>query len=117
MPRDKTILVTGTLGGIGAASAKAVAGIGADVMLNRFGFAEMIAEQVAETEALGMRCAHFDTDPHDKVAIAEMIAAIPGGPDILVNNAVVRIFGATEAFDPAHWNEALAVSGAWMMSR
>ncbi len=33
-----------------------------------------------------------------------------GALDILVNNAVVRFFGAVENFAPEHWDEALAVN-------
>jgi 3-hydroxybutyrate dehydrogenase len=40
----------------------------------------------------------------------EATRATHGGPDILVNNAVVRYFGAVENFDPAQWEEALAVN-------
>ena len=31
-------------------------------------------------------------------------------PDVVVNNAVVRYFGAVENFVPEHWDEALAVN-------
>jgi 3-hydroxybutyrate dehydrogenase len=33
-----------------------------------------------------------------------------GGLNVLVNNAVVRYFGAVENFAPDHWDEALAVN-------
>ena len=37
-------------------------------------------------------------------------------PDIVVNNAVVRYFGAVEKFAPDHWDEALAVEVARTLS-
>ena len=110
MLKGKTALVTGSLGGIGFATARALAEMGATVFLSGLASAETIAARVAEIEALGVACVHLDADLRRPDQIADMIAAIPGGPDILVNNAVVRFFGATEDFDPAHWDEALAVN-------
>ena len=113
MLKGKTALITGSLGGLGLATAKALAGMGCDVMLNGFASAGTIAARVADIEALGVRCAHHNADLRKPAEIADLVNATTttfGGPDILVNNAVVRYFGATEDFNPEHWDEALAVN-------
>ena len=42
--------------------------------------------------------------------LIQRTAAELGGPDILVNNAVIRYFHSIEDFDPANWEHALAVN-------
>lgn len=113
MLKGKSALITGSLGGIGFATARALATMGCDIMLNGFGPADTIANRIAEIEALGVRAAHHNADLRQPAAIAEMVAATTaahGAPDILVNNAVVRFFGAVEDFAPEQWDEALAVN-------
>lgn len=113
MLQGKSALITGSLGGIGFATAKALAALGCDIMLNGFGPEETIAARIAELQTLGVRAAHHNADLRDPAQIAALIEATAhthGGPGILVNNAVVRYFGAVENFAPEHWDEALAVN-------
>ena len=113
MLQDRSALITGSVGGIGFAPAKALAGLGCHVMLNGFAPPEVIAARVAELEALGVRAAHHPADLRDPAQIAALVEATAttfGGPDILVNNAVVRSFAPIEEFDPAAWDDALAVN-------
>ena len=74
MLKGKTALITGSLGGIGFATAQALAGLGASVYLSGLGSADTIAARVAELEALGVDCAHLDADLRRPDQIADMIA-------------------------------------------
>jgi 3-hydroxybutyrate dehydrogenase len=113
MLNGKSALVTGSLGGIEFAAAKALAAHGCDVMLNGFADADNVAARIAEVRALGVRAGHRNADLRDPAQIAALVEAATqthGSPDIVVNNAVVRYFGAVENFVPEHWDEAIAVN-------
>jgi 3-hydroxybutyrate dehydrogenase len=113
MLANKSALITGSLGGIGFATAKALAGLGCDITLNGFASAEIIEARLAELHELGVRVRYDCADLRQPAQIAHLIETTQrehGGPDILVNNAVVRHFGAVEDFAPDHWDEALAVN-------
>lgn len=77
-------------------------------MLNGFAPEDTIAARVADIEAMGVKASYHGADLRHPDEIAEMVAA--ASPDIVVNNAVVRYFGAVENFAPEHWDEALAVN-------
>ncbi|HEY4040645.1 MAG TPA: SDR family NAD(P)-dependent oxidoreductase [Rhodopila sp.] len=113
MLANRSALVTGSLGGIGFATAKALAALGCNVTLNGFAAAEVIAARLAELRDLGVRARYHPADLRDPAQIADLIASTQdahAGLDILVNNAVVRYFGAVENFAPEQWDEALAVN-------
>lgn len=113
MLHGKSALITGSLGGIGFATAKALAQQGCNVMLNGFAPDATIRARVAELEALGVRAGYHGADLRQPTQIAELVQATTetfGALDILVNNAVMRFFGAIEDFAPEHWDEALAVN-------
>jgi 3-hydroxybutyrate dehydrogenase len=110
---NKSALITGSLGGIGFAAARMLARQGCDITLNGFGPPETIESRLAELRDLGIRARHHPADLRDPAQITNLIETTQqehGGPDILVNNAVVRYFGAVENFAPEHWDEALAVN-------
>ncbi|MBS0644047.1 MAG: SDR family NAD(P)-dependent oxidoreductase [Proteobacteria bacterium] len=113
MTDTKSALITGSLGGIGFATAKALAGLGCDITLNGFAGADIIEACLAEIRALGVRARYHPADLRDPAQIADLISSTQqahGGLDVLVNNAVVRYFGAVENFAPEQWDEALAVN-------
>ena len=109
---QKKVLVTGSTSGIGAATALAFAGAGADVMIT--GRDKARGEAVrAEAERAGARAVFMAADIRNprvcETVIAETHATL-GGLDVLVNNAGVSYrFGALETSDE-HWQAALDVN-------
>jgi 3-hydroxybutyrate dehydrogenase len=113
MLNGKSALVTGSLGGIGFATARALAEQGCAITLNGFAAPEVIEARLTELRDLGVRAHYHGADLRQPAEIAELIEAAQrnnDGLDILVNNAVVRYFGSVETFAPDHWDEALAVN-------
>ena len=112
--QGKSALITGSLGVIGFATARALAAEGCAVMLNGFADAETIrARQDELASTYGVKAAYHGADLAQPAQIAALVDATVdahGGLDILVNNAVVRAFAPVEAFDPADWDRALAVN-------
>ena len=114
MLHGKSALITGSLGGIGFAVARALAGQGCAVMLHGLADDATLARRAeqlrAETGAtVGQHGADL-RDPEQIAALLRHTTATIGGPDILVNNAVVRSFAPVEAFAPESWDAALAVN-------
>jgi len=114
MLTQKTALVTGSTRGLGAATANALAAEGCNIMLNGFGEADEIERLRAQmAEKHGVTVCYDGADLADLAqidALVQRTAAELGGPDILVNNAVIRYFHSIEDFDPANWEHALAVN-------
>jgi short-subunit dehydrogenase len=87
--RGQTVLITGASSGIGAATALALAGKGARLLLTarREDRLKAVAEDV---RAAGGRASVYPADLADAPAVARMAAAIradAGIPDVLINNA------------------------------
>ena len=114
MLKGKTALITGSLGGIGFATASALAAQGANIMLNGFADADTIRDRQAELKAThGVNAAYHPADLRKPEEIAQMVKATAetlGGVDIIVNNAVVRYFNPIDKFVPEEWDAALAVN-------
>ena len=108
MLNGKSALITGSLGGIGFATAKALGQLGCRITLNGMAPPETIESRLADLKTLEIEGRYHGADLRRPAEIEDLIATAQ--PDILVNNAVVRYFGAVENFAPEHWDEALAVN-------
>ena len=90
----KVAVVTGSTSGIGLGIATALAGQGADIVLNGFGDAAAIERARARLEAeFGVRVVHDGADLSKGEAVRGMIdraVATMGRIDILVNNAGIQ---------------------------
>jgi NAD(P)-dependent dehydrogenase (short-subunit alcohol dehydrogenase family) len=113
MLASRSALVTGSLGGIGFATAKALAALSCDITLNGFAEPRVIEDRLQEISASGVRARYHNADLWQPAHITELIETAQqafGGLDVLVDNAKVRYFGAVQNFAPEHWDEALAVN-------
>lgn len=107
-------LVTGSVGGIGFAMAKALAGAGARIIINGLTDQTTGDEAARRIASETGREAIFDgADLTDVPAIERLFENAKtrfGGVDIVINNAVVRYFSPVETFSTADWNRSLAVN-------
>ncbi len=114
MLKGKTALITGSLGGMGFATAMALAGQGASIMLNGFAEPDVIRDRQAELEQTHkVRAAYHGADLRHPDQIEQLVKATAetlGGVDIVVNNAVVRYFSPIDHFRTEDWDAALAVN-------
>jgi len=108
--QGKTALVTGSTSGIGLGIALTLAKAGADLVLNGFGDASAVIEQVRQ---YGGKVGHHSADVSDVAQIADMIAYAErefGGVDILVNNAGIQHVDAVEDFPVESWDKIIAIN-------
>ncbi len=110
----RTALVTGAVGGLGAAMANALASAGANVMIVDLAAPADCAKICADlSDTHGIECDYRQADLAEQDQVAGMVDATLerfGSAEILVNNAVVRHFAPIAEFPLHHWNRALAVN-------
>jgi 3-hydroxybutyrate dehydrogenase len=114
MLRHKVALVTGSTSGIGLGIARALAAQGADIMLNGFGDAALIAGLKKEiADACGVRVMHHGADMSKPTEIEAMMRATEstlGRIDVLVNNAGIQHVAAIEDFPVDRWDAVIAIN-------
>jgi 3-hydroxybutyrate dehydrogenase len=114
MLSDKVALVTGSTSGIGLGIAHALAGAGANILLNGLGDAALIDRLVAEFRSrYKVRAAYSGADMSKPAQIAAMVdqaARELGGVDILVNNAGIQHVATVEEFPVEKWDAVIAIN-------
>jgi len=107
MLKGKSAVVTGSTSGIGLGIARALAGQGANLMLNGFGDATEIEKLRASLAAeFGVKVLYDGADMSKGEAIAAFMKKAAdglGGVDILVNNAGIQFVSPVDEFPEAKW--------------
>ncbi len=110
----KTALVTGSTSGIGLAVARALAGEGANIVLNGFGDAQEIEAIRGELEqSSGGRALYSGADLTKPDQIETMFAEAAeafGAVDILVNNAGTQHVAPVDSFPLEKWDLIIALN-------
>ena len=122
MLKGKVAVVTGASRGIGAAVAKKLASLGADLALIYAGNDALAEAAAADCRALGVRAEAYRCDVSDGEAVKETVAKIKaelGGVQLLVNNAGIIRDGLVATMKEADFDEVLDVNlkGAFHMIR
>ncbi|HQT99185.1 MAG TPA: 3-hydroxybutyrate dehydrogenase [Acidimicrobiales bacterium] len=110
----KTALVTGSTSGIGLGVARALAGEGANVVLNGFGDPdeiEALRQEIAST--YGVPVIYDDANLSVASEVARLVTRAGehfNGLDILVNNAGIQHVAPIESFDDERWDAVIALN-------
>jgi 3-hydroxybutyrate dehydrogenase len=114
MLKGKSAVITGSTSGIGLGIARALAGAGANVMLNGFGDAAGIertrAEIGSEFNVKALYSPADMTKPDEIAAMVKSAEASFGSVDVLVNNAGVQHVAPIEEFPVDKWDAILAIN-------
>lgn len=114
MSPRRSALVTGSGGGLGYVIAESLAASGCDIVLHGLDEpAAMEPARAALETRHGISAVYCRADLADPSAAARLVRFASdafGGPDIVVNNAVVRHFAPVEDFAIADWQRSLAVN-------
>jgi 3-hydroxybutyrate dehydrogenase len=110
----KVALVTGSTSGIGLGIARALAGAGANVLLNGFGEQALIENLLAELRfQYKVKAAYSSADMSNPADIAAMVAQAArelGGVDVLVNNAGIQHVAPVDEFPVEKWDAVIAIN-------
>jgi len=110
----KAAIVTGSTSGIGLGIAHALAGQGADILLNGFGDADAIDGLCKDIAArYGVKVAYSGADMAQPAQIEGMVAQATkelGRVDILVNNAGIQFTAPVHEFPVERWDAIIAIN-------
>jgi 3-hydroxybutyrate dehydrogenase len=112
--KGKIAVVTGSTSGIGLGIARALAGAGADLMLNGFGDKAAIEALRKELAAqykvrVGYDGADLSKPPEVRELVAHAASEL-GGVDILVNNAGIQHVAPVDEFPEEKWDAVIAIN-------
>jgi 3-hydroxybutyrate dehydrogenase len=111
---SRTAVVTGSTSGIGLAIARALAGQGANVVINGFGAPRDIEKERAAIEReFAVQARYSAADMSRPAEIAAMIGEAEkafGSVDVLVNNAGVQFVSPVEDFPIDKWDQIIAIN-------
>jgi len=114
MLKGKTAVVTGSTSGIGLAIARAMAGDGANVMINGFGDKAAIEkERTGIEKEFSVKALYSPADMTKPAEIAEMIGTAEktfGSVDVLVNNAGIQHVAPIEEFPIEKWDAIIGIN-------
>jgi gluconate 5-dehydrogenase len=108
----RVALVTGGSSGIGAATARALARAGAQVVVMARG-ADALAAAASDLRAAGGKADWVAADLGDRAELergAEQAAAIFGEPDILVNSAGINLRPHMDVLTASDWDRTIAIN-------
>jgi len=114
MLKGKVALVTGSTSGIGLGIARALAGVGADIVMNGFGDAQEIETlRRGLADEFKVRAIHLPADmskPDEIAAMVKGALAQFGRIDVLVNNAGIQHTAPIQDFPPERWDAIIAIN-------
>ena len=113
MLKGKTALVTGSTSGIGLEMARALAGQGANIVVNGFGEADAIRAVEKELQGRGVKTLYHGADMSKPAEIEAMFGAAEsafGRVDILVNNAGIQHVAPVDKFPVDRWDAIIAIN-------
>jgi 3-oxoacyl-[acyl-carrier protein] reductase len=109
----KVAVVTGSGRGIGAATIRRFAELGADVVINDIAFCDETERLLAEVKSFGRRVLCLQADVTNRNQVRSMFSTIVdswGHIDVLVNNAGVSRMKEFEAMSDEDWDYVLDIN-------
>jgi 3-hydroxybutyrate dehydrogenase len=114
MLKGKNAVITGSTSGIGLGIARALAGDGANVVINGFGAAADIEKERAAIEKeFSVKALYSPADMTKPAEIAAMVKTAEdklGSCDILVNKAGIQHVAPIEDFPIEKWDQIIAIN-------
>lgn len=114
MLKGKNAIITGSTSGIGQGMARALAGAGANVMLNGFGDSDKIEQDRAALEKeTGVKVLYHGADMTKPDEIEDLVSTTKknlGSVDIVINNAGIQFVSAIEEFPVEKWDAIIAIN-------